>query len=204
MKYFITLAILFSVFVYFQISELEYNLNQNIGLVCLMYLTLFLWEYSILNKTYESNFKIRSQRKIIDIYELMYIISWTVLLSIPNYQYKNHILIIVFFWGFPIIDLFMWFVYKTKKPFTIFIKEDELILNTRWIKKRNLTEVTQIKFDLFSKNLKLNFKSKAEISIKTTEYKVEDIKKLLEIMIEKSSHNIFIPQNYKPKTKNSS
>ena len=92
---------------------------------------------------------------------------------------------------------------KKKKPFTLFIKDSELILNNRWNQKRDLTELTQIRFNRFSKNLKLDFKSKSEISIKITEYKTDDIQKFLEILIEKSENNVFVPNNYKPKIKNS-
>ena len=57
----------------------------------------------------------------------------------------------------------------------------------------------------FSENfqgfLKLNFKSKYRVSIKTTEYNTDDIEKLLEILIDKSEHNIFIPENYKSNKK---
>ncbi|MGJ8734593.1 MAG: hypothetical protein ACSHW4_15665, partial [Cellulophaga sp.] len=64
-------------------------------------------------------------------------------------------------------------------------------------------ELTQIRFDRFSKNLKLDFKSKSEISIKTTEYRTDEIQTLLGILIEKSENEVFIPNNYKPKIKNS-
>jgi hypothetical protein len=97
----------------------------------------------------------------------------------------------------------MWFIYKKQKPYTLFIKGNELILNRRWILKRNLTELTQIQYDRCSKNLKLDFKTKREVSIKTTEYKTDEIQKLLEILIEKSENNVFVPNNYEPKIKNS-
>jgi hypothetical protein len=100
-------------------------------------------------------------------------------------------------------ELIMWFVYKKKKPFTIFIKENELILNKRWTQKRNLTELTQIQFDRLNKNLKLDFQSKSGISIKTTEYKIEEIQTLLGILIEQSKNEVFRPKNYHPKIKNS-
>mgnify|MGYP006151248227 CR=1 FL=1 len=89
----------------------------------------------------------------------------------------------------------MWFIYKKKKPFTLFIKDNELILNKPWTQKRNLTELTQIQFDRFSKNLKLDFKSKSGVSIKTTEYKTDEIQTLLGILIDKSENEVSIPNN---------
>jgi len=78
-----------------------------------------------------------------------------------------------------------------------------LILNKNWTQKRNLSELTQIQFDRFSKNLKLDFKSNSGVSIKTTEYKTDEIQTLLGILIEKSENEVFIPNNYEPKIKNS-
>ncbi|MEL0455830.1 hypothetical protein WJN01_06300 [Flavobacteriaceae bacterium SZ-1-7] len=203
MKYFITLILLITILTYGQIMETEFPLVLNFALVVSILLTTVLWEYSVLNKNYESDFKMRSQRKVIGIFELINAIAWTLLLSFSNDSYKDVIFLILIFWTFPVTELMMWLIYKKKKPFTLFIKDNELILNKRWNQKRNLTELTQIQFDRFSKNLKLDFKSKSGISIKTTEYKTDEIKTLLGILIEKSENEVFIPNNYEPKIKNS-
>ncbi|MFC0605843.1 hypothetical protein [Winogradskyella pulchriflava] len=179
--------------------ETEFPLVLNCALVVSILLTTVLWEYSVLNKNYQSDFKMRSQRKIIGIFELINAIAWTLLLSFSNDIYKEIIFLILIFWTFPITELIMWFIYKKKKPFTLFIKDNELILNKRWTQKRNLTELTQIRFDRISKNLKLDFKSKSGISIKTTEYKTDEIQTLLGILIEKSENEVFIPNNYELK-----
>ena len=178
--------------------ETEFPLVLNIILVVSILLTTILWEYSVLDKNYESDFKMRSQRKVIGIFELINAIAWTLLLHFSIDSYKNAIFLILIFWTFSLTELIMWFVYKKKKPFTLFIKDNELILNKRWTQKRNLTELTQIQFDRFSKNLKLDFKSKSGVSIKTTEYKNDEIKNLLRILIEKSENEVFIPNNYEP------
>jgi hypothetical protein len=196
MKYFITFILLITILTYGQVIETEFPLVLNIALVVLIFLTSFLWEYSTLNKNYDADFKIRSQSKKIGIFEFVNAIAWTGILFIWNYSSESLIFLALIFWSFPITELIMWFVYKTKKPFTLFIKDNELVLNKRWNQKRNLTELTQIRFDRFSKNLKLDFKSKSEISIKTTEYKADDIQKLLEILIEKSEYDVFVPQNF--------
>jgi hypothetical protein len=203
MKYFITLILLLTILIIGQVIKTEFPLALNIVLIISLFTTPILWEYSIINKNYEADFKIRSQRKIFGKYELIFAIAWTLIFVFQRENYKNIIYLVLIVWTFPIVELFMWFVYKRKKSFTLFIKENEMILNRRWNPKRNLTELTQIQFDRFSKNLKLDFKSKSEISIKTTEYKTKDIEKLLEILIQKSENNVFIPRNYEQKIKNS-
>ena len=183
--------------------ETEFPITLNILLVVLIFLTSFFWEYSALNNNFESDFKIRSQRKKIGIFDFVNAIIWTGILVFWDYNSDSLIFLALIFWSFPIVGLIMRFIYKKKKPFTLFIKDNELILSNRWTQKRNLTELTQIRFDRFSKNLKLDFKSKSEISIKTSEFNVDDIQKLLEILIAKSENNVFIPNNYEPKIKNS-
>ena len=202
MKYIITFILLITVLAYGQVMETEFPLVVNILLIVLIYLISFLEKYSIVNKNFDSNFRIRSYRKKTGGFLLVIATFFTTLFFL-NESYKNIIFIVLIFWADPITEFIMNFVYKVKKPFTLFIKDNELILNNRWTQKRNLTELTQIQFDRFSKNLKLDFKSKSEISIKTIEYKTEDIEKLLSILIEKSENSVFIPQNYEPKIKNS-
>tara|TARA_R110002111_G_scaffold250117_1_gene314329 strand:+ start:60 stop:671 length:612 start_codon:yes stop_codon:yes gene_type:complete len=199
MKYIITLISLIAILVYGQIMESEFPLALNIALIVLIFLTLFLWEYSVLNKSYNCDFKIRSQRKKVGILEFVNALIWTIFLWSMNDDNNGLVFLISIFWTFPIAQLIMWFIYKKKKPFTLFINNNELILNNRWTQKRNLTELTKIRFDRFSKNLKLVFKSKSEVSIKTTEYKADDIQKLLDILIEKSEYDVFVPQNFELK-----
>ena len=203
MKYLIALILLITILAFGQVMETEIPIALNIALVILIFLTSVLWEYSVLNKNYKSDFKIRSQRKKIGILDFVYAIFWTATLVIWNDNHDSLLFLALIFWTFPLAELIIWFVYKKEKPFTLFIKDSELILNNRWNQKRDLTELTQIRFDRFSKNLKLDFKSKSEISIKTTEYKTDDIQKFLEILIEKSENNVFVPNNYEPKIKNS-
>lgn len=202
MKYFIAFILLITILTYGQVMETEFPLVLNILLIVLIFLTSFLEDYMILNKDYESDFKIRSQSKKIGSFSLVIASFWTTLL-ILNDNYRNVIFIILIFWAHSIVEFIMHFIYKAKKPYTIFIKDNELIFNKRWHPKRNMTELTQIQYDRFNKNLKLDFKSKSGITIKTTEYKTEDIEKLLAVLIEKSENNVFIPQNYEPKIKNS-
>jgi hypothetical protein len=204
MKYFISFLIsLTGVFVFGTILKTEYSLVLKIVFTSLTFIVAFLWEYSLLNKTFDSDFKIRSQKKTISLYDFGMGIFWTLYILLLSDNRETLSYLIFVFWAIPFSEFIMWFIYRKQKPYTLFIKGNELILNRRWIVKRNLTELSQIQYDRFSKNLKLDFKAKREISIKTTEYKTDEIQKLLEILIEKSEHNVFVPYNYEPKIKNS-
>ena len=205
MKYTITLLILLVFLTYCTIKGNEFPLIVNIVLAVSIFTVFVAREYSIFNKNFESTFKMRSQKKTIKaikVFDFIFAIVWTLPLYFNNNYNKNTIIIFfILVCTFPVFELIIGFIYREKKPYTIFIKENELIIKQGWILKRNLAELNQIQYNRFSKNLKLDFKSKSEVSIKTTEYKIDDIQTLLEILIEKSENKVFIPNNYKPKIK---
>ena len=204
MKYFIGILIsIIGLYVFGIILKTDYSYPLKIVFTTGFFIIAFLWEYSVLNKSFESDFKIRSQKKTISFFDIGMASFWTIyILFLTDFRESFSSLIFVF-WAIPITEFLMWFIYKKQKPYTLFINGNELILNRRWILKRNLTELTQIQYDRFSKNLKLDFKTKRPVSIKATEYKTDEIQKLLEILIEKSENNVFVPNNYEPKIKNS-
>jgi len=204
MKYFIAILIsLIALFVFGTILKTEYSLALEITFTILTFIIAFFWEYSLFNKTFDSDFKIKSQRKTISLFDIGMATFWTIYILILSDNSDTLSYLTFVFWAIPFSEFIMWFIYKKKKPYTIFINENELILNRRWILKRNLTELTQIQYNRFSKNLKLDFKTKREVSIKATEYNTDEIQKLLEILIEKSENNVFVPNNYESKIKNS-
>ena len=204
MKYYIAILIsLIGLFVFGTILKTEYSPALEITFTILTFIIAFFWEYSLFNETINSDFMIKSQRKTISLFDIGMATFWTlyILLLSDNRETLGYLTFV--FWAIPFSEFIMWFIYKKKKPYTIFINENELILKRCWTLKRNLTELTQIQYDRFSKNLKLDFKIKREVSIKVSEYKTDEIKKLLEILIEKSENNIFVPNNYESKIKNS-
>ena len=204
MKYYIAILIsLIGLFVFGTILKTEYSPALEITFTILTFIIAFFWEYSLFNETINSDFKIKSQRKTISLFDIGMATFWTlyILLLSDNRETLGYLTFV--FWAIPFSEFIMWFIYKKKKPYTIFINENELILKRCWTLKRNLTELTQIQYDRFSKNLKLDFKTKREVSIKVSEYKTDEIKKLIEILIEKSENNIFVPNNYESKIKNS-
>lgn len=193
MKYLIILISLIATLAYGQIFEPEFPIVVNIILVLSILLTAVLLEYPNLKENLEFDFKIISQRKVIGKFDLLIAVAWTILWWFSNDNFKDIIFIIFIPWIIPLAEIIVGFIYKREKPFTLFIKEKELILNNRWTQRRNLTELKEIQFDRISKNLKLDFKTKSTILIKIREYNYEDIEKFLEVITEKSENNVFIP-----------
>ena len=201
MKYFITNIILLILLFYGEASNPGFHFIINITLVILFLYVNILWSYKVLNTDYEADFKMQSKRKAYKISELVGVVIISLIYWYSDI-FKNKIIIILIFWIHPISRFLLWLIFKKKKLYTIFIKDNELFFNNHWAKKRNLVELTNIRFDQLNKNLCFVFKSKSEISIKTTLYKTEDIQKLLEILIEKSENEVTIPKNYIPETCN--
>lgn len=183
------------IFIFGQEKENTFPLVLNVVILVLISIILFLWEYSIFNKNFDYDFKIRNIDKKIAVFSLVYPAFWIILILFDE-NYQSNFILILFLLTFPITEIIFHFIYRIKKPYTIFVKGNELLLNNLWTQKRNLLDLKQIRFDRFSKDLKLDFKSKIEISIKTTNYNLDDINKLLEIMIKKSEHNVIVPNNY--------
>ena len=200
MKYAILSSVLITVLLYGQFMEANFPHILNIILLAIIFILLFLEKYFLIGKNYVADFKIRSHGKRPSNFQILITLFWTALYFFDDNS--THLLFIVLlFWSQTIIDIVINFVYKAKKPFTIFIKDEELILNNIWKQKRNLTDITEIEYDRFSKRMILNFKSKWKVSINTDEYEPHDMESFLEIMIEKSEYDIGIPQNFKPKLK---
>lgn len=200
MKYFIGISIaLIGLFVFGVVLETKYSFALKIVFSIVFFVIDFFWEFSVLNRNFESDFKIRSQKKTMSIFDIGVALFWTLyILFLTDFKESLSFLIFVF-WVFPISEFIMRFLYKAKKPYTILVKDNELILNKRWIKKRKLSKLNQIQFDRFNKNLKLVFEKKTAISFKTTEYKIEDIQSLIAILIDKSENKVILPENYKYK-----
>lgn len=197
MKYNIAVIILVIILLISYILDSFYTTFLGIILIGFIYLTLFLWEFSLFKKEFYNDIKFSSQRKPINLFGLCIACLYTLLYLINLDISEFEILMIICLWSVPIIEFIMSFIYKKKKPYTIFIKDNKILLNQRWFKMRTIPNLVQISYNRFTKNLILDFEKKSEVSIHTNEYNKEDIEKLLEILIEKSEHNVFIPNNLK-------
>ncbi|MBN8641991.1 MAG: hypothetical protein J0L86_09295 [Flavobacteriales bacterium] len=191
----IILVLLFLILSTGQIMELNFPISLNIFLVVLISTLTIFWEFSVLNKDFISDFKIRSCSRKLKFGSFIYAFFLTGIMIYDN-KLKSLFFIILIIWLYPLIDIIMVYVYRKKQPYTIFIKDNNLILNTPWKKERDLSELTEITFDRFSKDLELSFKTKSDITIQTKEYNSNEIDKFIEIIVSKSANNVCIPKNY--------
>jgi len=166
----------------------------NIIIVVSVYIAIIFWEFLVFQRSFHADFKMRSQKKEIDIFDILLSIYWTfIILGLNDYekQYRDFLLVLLV-WSLPIISLLLYFVYKKKKPFTVFINDDELILNNRWVQRRNLKFLIRINESTFTNELKLNFKGKSEVSFFIKDYQSEDIQEFLRIITAKTEQPLEI------------
>lgn len=193
MKYFIAIVTITGLLVYGASTKISFSLN--VVLILLLIVILTMWEYSILGKDFKADFKMRSHKKSLDIFNFCLLIGWTFLLGSDAYEDgidEFNIFFIIIWWVIPLVNLLMYFVYKKKKPITIFVDGDELTLNNRWLQTRNLKFLITIDQSRLTRELNLNFKGKSEVSIPVTEYELEDLEAFLKIIIAKTKEPLAI------------
>ena len=197
MKFTVTIIFLFIAFVISIYNINEFTIYIHSLLFILFYLVLLLMEFSVFDKNLDSDFKIQSQRKLPKKSYFLFVFGYTALISFVDYSLTTKIFLILFIWASLFLEIIMFFLYKKKKPFILFIKNDELILLNGGTHKRDLIGLNRILFDRINKVFELRFDVGYKFRINTREFKKEDIDKLLEIVIHKSKHPISVPNNYK-------
>ena len=162
-----------------------------------MILMLLVRARSSMKKDFPSSFKIRSKTRKASHWNLHLAIflSANVLAS---FKLADIALIsfTLFIWAGPISDFIILLMYKRKKPFTIFVNDNTLILNDIWKHERDLSQLKEIKFDRLAKSFLLYFQDQRKLDIRVSNYNKKDMDALLDVMIEKSKNEVSAPQNY--------
>lgn len=194
MKYFVTFLVLLAIFSD-SIIRNTFPFYVNILLLALIVSVMFLSEFSIFNRTFEGQYIFRSHNKPINPFSFALPAIFTILYLTHDYEF-DALLLLILLWSIPVVGLIMQQVYKFKNPITLVIKNDKLVLNRPKLIERELSDLVDIKYDRYSKHLKLYFKSKSKVSIYTKAYTSEDLKAILNLAIEHSEQDIAIPENF--------
>lgn len=190
MKYFISIlciALFLFLGIFWEFSPLFFS----VGAVLLV-VVLFLWEYNVLTRNFLGDFELKSQRKSINIANVILAILWTTFNLFESNKSGRIVNLYLLFWALPMVDVIMYFIYKKKTPTTIFIDNDTFTFNNRWVQKRDLKNLTYIGIKMFTAELELGFKKKSDVRISFKEYDKKDFRKFLDILVEKSEHNVYL------------
>ena len=194
MKYFI--LIIFILGFLFGGIFWEYPLALYIVLVVIYTIVLFFWEFNVLKQKFTGDFEIKSYRKSMDIFNFVMTIFWTVFLlfDMPSdgelSNFKISILSALLL--NQVVLIIMHYIYKSKKPITIVIQNDTFIFNNRWSQKRYLKNLEYIGLTSYGTELKLGFLKKSDVIIPMKEYKKKDFRRFLDILVEKSEHDVYL------------
>ena len=193
MKYYVTYIALV-VLLADSVIRNTFSFYVNLILFVLIVLVMFLSEFSIFKRSFQTGQVFRSHSKRLNPFSIGLALIFTILYIARRHEY-NLIFIVLIFWSIPFIELVMQFIYKKRNPATLVIQEDQIIQNRPQLNQRNLKDLVDIKYDRFNKMLKLHFKSASKISIYTKGYQQQDLSYLLELIVQHSEHEVTVPKN---------
>lgn len=193
MKYYVTYIALV-VLLADSVIRNTFSFYVNLILFVLIVLVMFLSEFSIFKRSFQTGQVFRSHSKRLNPFSIGLALIFTILYIARRHEY-NLIFIVLIFWSIPFIELVMQFIYKKRNPVTLVIQEDQIIQNRPQLNQRNLKDLVDIKYDRFNKMLKLQFKSASKISIYTKGYQQQDLSYLLQLIVQYSEHDVTVPEN---------
>ena len=193
MKYYVTYIALV-VLLADSVIRNTFSFYVNLILFVLIVLVMFLSEFSIFKRSFQTGQVFRSHSKRLNPFSIGLALIFTILYIARRHEY-NLIFIVLIFWSIPFIELVMQFIYKKRNPATLVIQEDQIIQNRPQLNQRNLKDLVDIKYDRFNKMLKLHFKSASKISIYTKGYQQQDLSYLLQLIVQYSEHDVTVPEN---------
>ena len=193
MKYYVTYIALV-VLLADSVIRNTFSFYVNLILFVLIVLVMFLSEFSIFKRSFQTGQVFRSHSKRLNPFSIGLALIFTILYIARRHEY-NLIFIVLIFWSIPFIELVMQFIYKKRNPVTLVIQEDQIIQNRPQLNQRNLKDLVDIKYDRFNKMLKLHFKSASKISIYTKGYQQQDLSYLLQLIVQYSEHDVTVPEN---------
>lgn len=167
-----------------------------LGFVGLVGLVVSLLEYFNLKREYVADFKIRRQRKYFGRHTVLFIVLWLLFFVLRGITLQEvvYLILIILIAGIP--SVVMYHIIKKKKPYSIYIRGNTLIVSNEQFQKRDLTQLTGIRYDRLKKDFWLDFKGKGRILLSVKEYLPEDMEAFLHLLVDKSAYDIVIPENY--------
>ncbi|PTX63063.1 hypothetical protein C8N46_102465 [Kordia periserrulae] len=175
---------------------IDFPVWLNIGLIFSLFIALLMAEISVFFHTYTGDFQMRSFRKKISRYTIFMGLLFLGVLTLRLIENKTEEFIkssdiIFFIWVFiMLVEFITFFIYKKRKPVTLVIDKNTLIFFSTYVQKRDLKKLKHIDFTTFGNDFRLIFEKKADIQIPFNEYEKADFRQFLEILLDKSEHDL--------------
>lgn len=167
-----------------------------IFLVISILIVFVIWEYPVFKEKIKFDFHIKIKRPRFPLFYLAFVLLHIYLSTDDNNASDDRTKgFILLFSLFIVLQIGSWIAHYIKKPITIGVIGNDLMVFNRWPAKRNLKNVVDIEYSRLSKDLKITFKKKSSIWIVVSEFDAVDIHRLLDLIWEKSDSQIRIPRN---------
>ncbi|AXG71242.1 hypothetical protein KORDIASMS9_03499 [Kordia sp. SMS9] len=200
MKYYVTILCITSVF--FLGLFLDFPLWLLITLNMLIFATLLFWELSVFTNKFKGDFALKSYKKSLDLLKYLGLFMFVFLVfEKSSWNDLSTFEMSILFFAVAIVsaDIIVYSLYKLKHPATIFIHNDEFIFNNCWLKKRNLKNLNYIGISPLAGELVLGFIKKRDVLLPFREYDKKEFRAFLEILVEKSEHNVYLTEKVQNK-----
>lgn len=188
----------FSVFLYIllivQLNFIPSRQWVSIGIIIAISLSQFFLTKFVMNREFNGEINIRKQRHTPNYFILGLFFIWT-LVAISSK--RNGFIIPVLLLSFFINDLLANQLYNKMKPVFICIKNEELILNGIWVKRRNIKECKEVNIISFTNKLIFSFNDNSPLEIDKGDFSDNDLLALIEYIKERSLYTFKIGERLK-------
>lgn len=166
----------------------------SIGIIIAISLSQFFLTKFVMNREINGEINIRKQRHTPNYFILGLVFIWTlVAISSKRNGYIIPVLLLSFF----INDLLANQLYKKMKPVFICIKDEELILNGIWVKRRNIKECKEVNIISLTNKLIFSFNDNSPLEIDKGDFSDNDLLALIEYIKERSLYTFKIGERLK-------
>ncbi len=201
MKYYVTILCITSVFFLGLFSD--FPLWLLITLNMLIFATLLFWELTVFTNKFKGDFILKSYTKSLNVSKYIGFLPFIFFNIIGKDIWNNNstfeMSILFFVVAVISVDIIIYSLYRLKHPATIFIHNDEFICNNCWLKKRDLKNLNYIGISPLAGELVLGFIKKRDVLLPFREYDKKEFRAFLEILVEKSEHNVYLTEKVQHK-----
>lgn len=177
--------------------------KEYISLILLFILVLYklIEVYNIARQNVVGEFIFRQQKKSSILFIINLVIAIVLTLVYSNAKSLNsnslNIVLVGFWWIAVLFHLVNNILISKLKPISLIINDNQIVLNFPFKSIREISEITQIKLNGLTDEIKIHFKKKSSLIIQRGEYKPLDIEQFIALCNERSKGNIIISDNLK-------
>lgn len=147
---------------------------------------------SVIKRNLSGQIVIRKQKQSIGISSILLALIWTVFAVLGQ---KGVMYVALLCWALLLAGLISNRIYQKERPISIVVDNNNLLINSVWLIKRNIRTLTKISLNGLTDNIALSFSDKSAITIDRRNYNDTDITTLLRYLAEQSAQKVTFSEN---------